>query len=172
MFKYFIRFSAQAETRQVEFEKCVSVVKILPRRIFSWKQISEWSGWLCSGRVSVDGDIIADIVFSHFHDCKIIVTQITFSHQFKSLLAAVTQAARHPALALSWDMRTGLQLVKVLQDRFGTLSRHFNTYSVCCFFPLSPYFSPYTIPIVLCILLFYPKLRREPLLIITLTSTG
>ena len=169
MFKYFIRFSVQAETRQVEFEKCVSVVKILPGRIFS-KYLNE--AWLCSGRVSVDGDIIADIVFSHFHDCKIIVTQITFSHQFKSLLAAVTRAARHPALALSRDMRTGLQLVKVLQDRFGTLSRHFNTYSVCCFFPLSPYFSPYTIPIVLCTLLFYPKLRREPLLIITLTSTG
>ena len=143
MFKYFIRFSVQAETRQVEFEKCVSVVKILPGRIFSWKQISEWSGWLCSGRVSVDGDIIADIVFSHFHDCKIIVTQITFSHQFKSLLAAVTRAARHPALALSRDMRTGLQLVKVLQDRFRALSRHFNTYSVCCFFLHTFHHTPY-----------------------------
>jgi len=35
MFKYFIRSSVQAETRQVGFEKCVSVVKILPGRIFS-----------------------------------------------------------------------------------------------------------------------------------------
>ena len=50
MFKYFIRSSVQAETRQVGFEKCVSVVKILPGRIFSWKQIAEWSlvmFWSC-----------------------------------------------------------------------------------------------------------------------------
>ena len=36
------------------------------------------------------------LFYSHFHDCKIIVTQITFSHQFKSLLVLVMQWARHP----------------------------------------------------------------------------